>query len=98
MKRSIALLSMGMIGAIAAIENKDFPITERGTVGKKSNPPIKKPRITPFNKQEGIVKTIAEYKLIQAGESKQGLRKQCRTLKKVKEWLDQKLLTQTDLE
>lgn len=92
MKRSVALLSMGMIGAIAAMENKNLHITE-----PSPELPMKKLKKTPFNKQEGIVKIIEEYKLIQAGESKQGLRKQSRTISKVKDWLNKGLLTENDL-
>tara|TARA_R110000772_G_scaffold157282_2_gene268494 strand:+ start:605 stop:883 length:279 start_codon:yes stop_codon:yes gene_type:complete len=50
-----------------------------------------------FNKQEGVLNLIKDYKLIQEGKSKKGSRKQFRIKKQVEDWLEKGWLREIDL-
>ena len=73
-------------------------INERGSLGngKQRNPPeINDYR--PFNKQDGVLRTIKDYNLIKQGKSKKGIIKQSRIIKRINDWIKSGLLSQTDL-
>jgi hypothetical protein len=97
MKKSIIGV-IGMAMALGAAADDSFPITERGNTGKGRQPRRPEPRKhTPFNKQEGILKMIKDYNLIQQGKSKKGISKQSRIKTQVDEWLKSGMLKDTDL-
>ena len=94
MKKSFALMSM-MAMAMSA---EGMVITERGSVGNGRQtklPEIKEP--LSFNKQEGVLNMINDYKLIIKNESKKGLKKQLRIKNKINKWLQDGFLKENDL-
>lgn len=98
MKKSKALGFLAMASMFSALTSDSYEMTKQGNVGSSKEPdntPPKEP--TPFNKQEGILNLIKDYKLIKQGESKKGTVKQARTLSKIQELLDSGHLTEEDL-
>mgnify|MGYP003112984385 CR=1 FL=1 len=95
-KAMLGMSSMALV--LAAMSAERMNITEEPpTTIKPKNPQPKKASI-PFHKQEGISKTIIEYNHIRKGESKQGERKQLRTVRKIESWIDNGFLTLDDLQ
>jgi len=75
-----------------------YGITERGNVvTKRKSQPIQNKKFTPFNKQEGILNMINDYKLIEQGKSKKGISKQNRIKNKINEWLESGMIINEDL-
>lgn len=97
MKKSSLLGYLGFALAMGATAD-EYPITERGKVAKSDEPKTPPKEPTPFNKQDGIVRMIADYKLIKAGQSKKGKAKQSRILNRIQEFLDSGQLTKKDLQ
>ena len=96
MKKSSALGLLAFAMAMSSTEDS-FNITERGNVGTSRDlEPIRK-EPTPFNKQEGVLKTITDYKRIQQGLSKIGRLKQNRIVSKIDNWIEKGFLTREDL-
>jgi hypothetical protein len=94
MRKSFALMAM-MAMAMSA---DGMGITERGRVGNGRQPKLpqrKKP--LDFNKQEGVLNMINDYKLIIKNESKKGLKKQLRIKNKINKWLQDGFLKENDL-
>lgn len=98
MKKSRALGFLGFALAMASAMEDSFPITERGNVGSGDDSKPNQPTgPTPFNKQDGVLKTIQDYNLILNGKSKKGKAKQSRIKSKVKEWLELGWIKESDL-
>ena len=99
MKKSSALGLMAFAMAMSATTDDSFAITERGNVGNGKQPgPIKRKEPTPFNKQDGVLKMINDFKLIIEGKSKKNHLKQMRIKRKIDEWLEKGFLNLEDLE
>ena len=64
---------------------------------KKIKNPIQKKKFTPFNKQEGVLNMINDYKLIEQGKSKKGISKQNRIKNKINEWLESGMIKNEDI-
>ena len=76
----------------------DYGVTEQGSIGTERKPQLIKPKkITPFNKQEGILNIINDYKLIEQGKSKKGISKQNRIKNKINEWLESGMIKNEDI-
>ena len=66
MKLKQQLAAMMMMASMS-----DYGLTKQGSIGAERKPqPIQNKKCTPFNKQEGILNMINEYKLIEEGKSK----------------------------
>ena len=94
MKKSLVLMAMIAMG----MSEEGMEITERGNVGSGKQPKLpqrKKP--LDFNKQEGVLNMINDYKLIIKNESKKGLKKQLRIKNKINKWLQDGFLKENDL-
>ena len=95
MRNKTAILGMLAMGAFMSGTET---LVGQGKIGT-SNPiepePPKPP--TPFKKEEGVLKMIEDYKLIQNGESKKGRLKQNRIVEKVEHWLATGQLAHEDL-
>lgn len=92
MKKSAQLMSLlAMAGLFSA------PMYGEGlhTSKPKEDLPPKEP--TPFKKQDGIVRMIEDYKLIQSGQSKKGKAKQARIVAKIESYLESGALTEEDV-
>lgn len=92
MKKSNAL---GIIGfAMMMSEGLVVPtnIVDTSTPYK---PPTQ--NLTPFKKQDRIVKLIKDFNLIQNGQSKKGKRKQAQTITKINEMIKKGYLTKDDI-
>jgi len=59
--------------------------------------PIQKKKLTPFNKQQGVLNMINDYKLIKRGKSKKGIYKQNRIKNKINEWLESGMIKNEDI-
>ncbi len=94
-KTAIGISMMAL--AMAAMANDDVYRIDNPSSRIKPSP-LKKPfKTTPFKEQDGVIRTIIEYKLVQSGQSKQGPVKQARTISKIKDWIDKGFLTKEDL-
>ena len=94
MKKSIYLMAMMSM----AVSLEGMEITERGSVvsGKQPKLPQRKNPLD-FNKQEGVLSMINDYKLIIKNESKKGSRKQLRIKTKINKWLEDGFINEKDL-
>jgi len=93
MKMNQHLAAMMMMASMS-----DYRFTEQGSIGTERKPqPIQKKKFTPFNKQEGVLNMINDYKLIKQGKSKKGIYKQNRIKNKINEWLESGMIKNEDI-
>ena len=97
MKKSSLLAYLGFALGMTAMADDTYAIEGRGKVANSSEPPQPTKEPTPFNKQEGIVNLIKDYKLIKSGQSKKGKVKQARIVSKVEAMLEKGQLIESDL-
>ena len=93
MKMNQHLAAMMMMAAMS-----DYGVTEQGSIETERKPqPINPKKFTPFNKQEGVLNVINDYKLIEQGKSKKGISKQNRIKNKINEWLESGMIKNEDI-
>jgi hypothetical protein len=84
MKNRIGIIGMPlMMAALIAINHKKIedPFIEPKPIKPSVDP-------TPFHKEHGVVNLIKDYKLIQEGKSKKGIRKQNMITEKINSWIE----------
>ena len=79
------LLMAAMMSSDAMSNEKREP--QRTVWDRLFMPPFTPPKNVPFHKEEGVLKMIADYKLIKKGESKKGIIKQTRITSKIDNWI-----------
>lgn len=93
-KKSILGYSL-LAAMMTSMEEYDY--MERKISTPKSKPKKRPKKVTEFHKDEGVAKTIQDYKLIQKGLSKKGQLKQTRIVNKIESWLSSGQLTEKHL-
>lgn len=92
--KKVARLGMLSLAMAAMMEQPEM----YEEIDRPSKPIEPKPKkITPFKKEDGVVKMIKEYNLIKTGKSKKGVLKQTRIKNKVDDWLKSGMLKEYDL-